>query len=210
MPGNAAGTHRFEVRLAGEGGQGLILAGIILAEAAALYDGKNVVQTQAYGPEARGGASRAEVIISDGPICYPRVIQADLLLAMSQQACDKYGFEVKEDGVIVVDSAKVGRVYTSRAYQVPISALALEVTGEVVTANVLALGLVVGLSGVVSREALEKAVSRRVPPKSQSLNLQALEAGFAEAERLLACQEETSAVGGLDDWYEEMPPRRLG
>ena len=85
---NAA--HRVEVRLAGEGGQGMILAGIILAEAAAIYDGKNVVQTQSYGPEARGGASKAEVIIAEGEIDFPEVLSADVLMAMSQEACDKY------------------------------------------------------------------------------------------------------------------------
>ena len=81
---------RTEIRLAGEGGQGMILAGIILAEAAAMYDDKYAVQTQSYGPEARGGASKAEVIIDSGEIDYPEVINADVLVALSQEACDKY------------------------------------------------------------------------------------------------------------------------
>ncbi len=83
-------SDRYEIRLAGEGGQGMILAGLILAEAAAIYAGKNAVQTQSYGPEARGGASKAEVVISDGEIDYPKVMDADVLLAMGQEACDKY------------------------------------------------------------------------------------------------------------------------
>ncbi|MGQ9584428.1 MAG: 2-oxoacid:acceptor oxidoreductase family protein [Anaerolineae bacterium] len=210
MRGEGKPIDRFEVRLAGEGGQGIILAGIILAEAAALYEGKNVVQTQDYGPEARGGASKAELVIAEGPIYYPKVLQADLLLAMSQEACDKYGFDVKEDGIIVVDSSKVDRVHTSRAYQVPLTTLAVEVTGEAVTANILALGLIVGLSGVVSRESLEKAVSERVPARSRPLNLKALEAGFAEAEGLLAAQKKPAAAPRLDDWYKETSPWRLG
>ncbi len=78
---------RYEIRLAGEGGQGMILAGIILAEAAAIYDGKNACQTQVYGPEARGGASKAEVVIAQGEIDHPEVICADALVAMSQEAC---------------------------------------------------------------------------------------------------------------------------
>lgn len=210
MKGDRHMPSRYEVRLAGEGGQGLILAGIILAEAAALYEGRNVVQTQAYGPEARGGASKAEVVISDGPIYYPKVLLADLFLAMSQEACDKYCYEVKEDGLIVVDSTKVERVYTNRAYQVPITTRAVEATGTPMTANIFALGLIAALPGVVGREALEKAVVARVPPATREVNLQALEAGYAEAERVLAQQREGSESPRLDDWYREIAPRRLG
>jgi 2-oxoglutarate ferredoxin oxidoreductase subunit gamma len=90
------GGVRYEVRLAGEGGQGLILAGVILAEAAAATEGTYVAQTQSYGPEARGGASRSEVVISDHEIDYPRVVEADLLLAMSQEAYDRFGAELKQ------------------------------------------------------------------------------------------------------------------
>ncbi len=87
--------NRMEIRLAGEGGQGMILAGIILAEAAAVYDNKNAVQTQSYGPEARGGASKAEVVIAQGDIDHPEVIIADVLVAMSQEACDKYAGPIR-------------------------------------------------------------------------------------------------------------------
>ena len=93
---------RYEVRLAGEGGQGMILAGIILAEAAAVYDGLNAVQTQSYGPEARGGASRSEVVIAHGEIDYPKVLNPDLVLSMSQEACDRFCDRVKEDGLVVI------------------------------------------------------------------------------------------------------------
>ena len=96
--------QRIEIRLAGEGGQGMILAGIILAEAAAMFDGKNVVQTQSYGPEARGGASKSEVIIAEGEIDYPEVISADVLMVMSQEACDKYTHDLREGGILLVDS----------------------------------------------------------------------------------------------------------
>ena len=115
---------RFEVRLAGAGGQGLILAGLILAEAVAIYDGRNAVQTQSYGPEARGGASKSEVIISDGRIDYPKVMSADVLLAMSQEACDEYFFGLDPDGLLIVDSELVERVPSSRAVEVPITHIA--------------------------------------------------------------------------------------
>jgi 2-oxoglutarate ferredoxin oxidoreductase subunit gamma len=173
--------ERYEIRLAGEGGQGMILAGIILAEAAAIYDGKHAVQTQSYGPEARGGASKAEVIISQSEIDYPKVMGADALVAMSQEACDKYLASVKKGGMLVVDEDKVGRVPTARAIKAPITRLAVEATGKAITANVVALGLLVGLSGVVSREAIEQAVTARAPQGTEDMNRAALAAGFAAA-----------------------------
>jgi len=183
-------ADRYEIRLAGEGGQGMILAGVILAEAAAVHEGLNAVQTQSYGPEARGGASRSEVIIAQGEIDYPKVMEADFLLCMSQEACDKFYAQVKEDGWIVVDASNVTRVPTHRALTVRISEIAEEVTGRRITGSMVGLGLVAGLSGVVSRTALESAVADRVPPGTEEVNLKALAAGFAEADRLRSEREQ--------------------
>jgi 2-oxoglutarate ferredoxin oxidoreductase subunit gamma len=177
-------ADRYEVRLAGEGGQGMILAGVILAEAAAVYDDLNAVQTQSYGPEARGGASRSEVIIAPGEIDYPKVTVADLLLCMSQEACDRYYEQVKDDGLIVVDSCNVSRVPSARAISVPITDLAEAATGRRITASITALGLIAGLTNVVTRQALAVAVCARVPEGTEEMNVKALEAGFAEADRL--------------------------
>jgi 2-oxoglutarate ferredoxin oxidoreductase subunit gamma len=174
---------RTEIRLAGEGGQGMILAGIVLAEAAAIHDGKNAVQTQTYGPEARGGASKAEIIIDQDEIDFPEVINADVLVALSQEACDKYASNLKKEGLLIVDSEKVGRVPFSSAIKVPITRLAAEATGKAITANVVALGLLVGLTGVVSREAIEKAVLARAPKGTEEINRLALQTGFASAEQ---------------------------
>jgi 2-oxoglutarate ferredoxin oxidoreductase subunit gamma len=181
-------STRYELLLAGEGGQGLILAGVILAEAAAVHDGKSAAQTQSYGPEARGGASKSEVVISDDEIDYPKVIAADLLLAMSQEACDKHAHELKKDGILLVDSVNVKRVPATHAYRVPITKIAEDATGKHITANVVALGLIVGLTGVVSRQAIEAAVAVRAPKGTQELNLKALRAGMEAAERLKAQQ----------------------
>ena len=172
---------RNEIRLAGEGGQGMILAGIILAEAAAIYEGKNAVQTQVYGPEARGGASKAEVIIASGEIDHPEVICADVLVAMSQEACDKYAGDVKKTGFLIVDEEKVGRVPSTHAIKVPITRLAEEASGKAITANVVALGVLVGLTEVVSRESIEKAVTARAPKGTEEMNVKALNAGFEAA-----------------------------
>jgi 2-oxoglutarate ferredoxin oxidoreductase subunit gamma len=177
-------SERIEIRLAGEGGQGLILAGLILAEAAVIYDHKYACQTQSYGPEARGGASKSEVVIDSEEIDYPKVIAADILLAMSQEGCDKYYHDLKRDGMLIVDSVNVQRVPTSRAYAVPITRIAEEATGRSITANVVGLGLLVGLSGIVSRQAIERAVTDRAPRGTAEINLRALSAGFAAADGL--------------------------
>jgi 2-oxoglutarate ferredoxin oxidoreductase subunit gamma len=192
---------RYEVRLAGEGGQGMILAGVILAEAAAVHDGLNAVQTQSYGPEARGGASRSEVILARGEIDFPKVMVADLLLCMSQIACDKFYPQVKDEGLIVVDLSNVSRLPSHRAIAVPISQIAEEVTGRRITASMVALGLVCGLTGVVTREALEKAVSERVPAGFEELNLKALAAGFEEAERLCKERPDLACAGAGSEQY---------
>lgn len=175
-------SNRIEIRLAGEGGQGMILAGIILAEAAALYDNKNAIQTQSYGPESRGGASKAEVILSEDEIDYPEVIAADILVALSQEACDKYASNLKKDGVLIVDEDKVGRVPSSKAIKVPITRTALEITGKTIAANSVALGVLAAATGIVSRQAIEKALAARAPRGTQEMNQAALDAGFALVE----------------------------
>ena len=174
--------NRMEIRLAGEGGQGMILAGIILAEAAAIYDNKNATQTQSYGPEARGGASKAEVVIAQGEIDHPEVIIADVLVAMSQEACDKYASNLKKDGLLIVDQERVGRVPSSRAIKVPITRLAQESSGKSITASVVALGVLVGLTNVVSRQSIIQAVAARAPKGTEEMNRAALSAGFAAAD----------------------------
>ena len=111
---------RYEIRLSGSGGQGLVLAGIILAEAAGIYEGKNVVQTVSYGPAARGGTSRADVVISDQEIDYPKAMGVDILLAMTQMASDESISDLKPSGVLVVDSQLVGQVTYPRLAKNPL------------------------------------------------------------------------------------------
>jgi len=177
-------SYRYEVRLSGEGGQGIVLAGVILAEAAAIYDGKNATQTQVYGPESRGGASKAEVVIGKEEIDYPEVLNADALVALSQEACDKYAQNLKKGGILIVDEEKVSRVPVSNAVKAPITRMALEVTGKAITANVVALGVLVGLTEVVSRQAIEKAVLARAPKGTEEMNKAALNAGLEFAKKL--------------------------
>ncbi len=173
---------RTEIRLAGEGGQGMILAGIILAEAASIYDKKMVVQTQSYGPEARGGASKSEVVIAAGEIDHPEVLSADVVVTLSQEAFDKYAGSLKAGGLLIVDSDAVHSIRMPEAVKIPIGWLALQTTGKAITANTVALGVLVGLTGVVSREALEKAVTARAPRGTEEMNRKALQAGFEAAQ----------------------------
>lgn len=171
--------NRYEIRLSGSGGQGLILAGIILAEAASIHEGKEAVQTQSYGPESRGGASKSEVVISDAEIDYPKVTSPDLLLAMTQEAADKYIGDLKEGAVAIVDSFFVEKWPESpNILALPVTTIAKEATGKTITANIVALGIITALSGIVSRESIEKAVLARVPKGTEEINLKALHSGF--------------------------------
>jgi 2-oxoglutarate ferredoxin oxidoreductase subunit gamma len=172
---------RFEARLSGEGGQGLILAGIILAEAAAMYDDKNAVQTQSYGPEARGGYSKSEVIISDQEIDYPKATKVDFLLALTQEACDNYSKDLKDGGILLADSTAVQRSPSGKFkfYSLPVLDTASNEIGKAVVANIVALGATVGLTGVVSEQAIEKAVLGRVPKGTEELNRHALHVGLS-------------------------------
>ena len=168
---------RYEVRLSGSGGQGLILAGVILAEAIGVGDGRNVVQTQSYGPEARGGASRADLVVSDGEIYYPKSMKLDLLLALTQEACDTYYPDMKERGLLIVDSTMVTQIPTKNYYGFPFSRLAREEIGHVMVANVIALGAIAELTGIVSKAAIKDAVLSRAPKGTEEKNSKALELG---------------------------------
>ncbi len=159
----------------------MIVAGIILAEAAGIYDGKFVCQTQSYGPEARGGASKAEVVISDEAIDYPKAIKPDLLLAMNQKSCDVYFFDLKPTGLLIVDSTHVKQLPTTRAVEIPFTQIAREKLGNEMVANTVALGTLAAITGVVSLKSLEAAVLARVPSGTEELNRKALEAGIEAA-----------------------------
>ncbi|MBI3752821.1 MAG: 2-oxoacid:acceptor oxidoreductase family protein [Deltaproteobacteria bacterium] len=176
-------SQRYEMRFSGSGGQGMILAGIIMAEAAAIYDNKNAVQSQSYGPEARGGASKAEVIISSQPIDYPKATGIDAMLALTQEACAKYCNDIKEGGILLVDSEEVKNLPRGnfKTYSFPITSIARDELGKTIVANIIALGMITELTKIVSHEAIEKAVLARVPAAFLDLNKKALQIGFEKA-----------------------------
>jgi len=175
---------RFEMRLSGSGGQGMILASVILAEAIGADPSKKVIQTQSYGPEARGGASKADVVVSTNEIYYPKALTLDLLLAMTQESLDKYYSDLKKDGILIVDNVLVTEIPTDNYYGLPFTRLAREEAGHVMVANVIAAGVIAALTGIVSKKTLVEAVLKRVPHGTGETNKKAVEIGFREALRI--------------------------
>ncbi|MBD3219043.1 MAG: 2-oxoacid:ferredoxin oxidoreductase subunit gamma [candidate division Zixibacteria bacterium] len=171
-------SDRYEIRLSGSGGQGLILAGVMLAEAMGVEDGKNVVQTQSYGPEARGGASRADVVVSTDTIYYPKPMGLDLLLALTQEACDTYFSDLREHGILIIDSDLVHQPPTPDCFAFPFTQLAKTEIGHVMVANVISLGAIVEITKLSSKDAVKKVVKSRAPVGTEEKNLKALEVGF--------------------------------
>ncbi len=182
-------TDRFELRLSGSGGQGMILAAVMLCDAIGASSDKSVAQTQSYGPEARGGASKADVVVADGEIYYPKAIKLDVLLAMTQEALDSYFSGLKDHGILIIDDVLVTHVPTDDYYGLPFTRLAREECGHIMVANVIALAAIAEITGIVSREALEQIVLSRAPRGTEEKNKKAVDIGFREAAKLKALRK---------------------
>ncbi len=165
-------------RISGSGGQGVITLGIILAEAA-IQDGKMAVQSQSYGPEARGGASKSEVIISDEEIFFPKVSLPDVFVTMSQKAAEKYGHEIEDDGIIIVDSSMVDEYENDKGkiYSFPVTQIAREEFPSPMYANIVMLGVITGLTDIVSLDKMKEAIKIRLS-RGYETNEKALERGY--------------------------------
>ena len=166
---------RTEISISGFGGQGVILAGLLLGKAA-INDDKYAVQTQSYGPESRGGAARSEVVISDQKIDYPKVIEADIVVALSQPAFDKYCRDVKENSTIIIDSDLV-KALENKVYFVPFTKIA-DTLGKKVVANSVMLGYLQASTEVVTVESMETTIRENVPEHTIELNLEAFYQGI--------------------------------
>ena len=179
----SSGKGRIEISLSGAGGQGMILAGKILAEAVAIFENKQAVMTQSYGPEARGGAARAEVIISDTAIHYPKVMNLNILLVLTQEALDKYGKMLQPGGLLIADETLVTKFPENiqHIYKAPFTLLAKDTFDVSIVSNIIALGALSSITKVVSRDALIRAVLARVPEKVLVLNRVALDRGYKAA-----------------------------
>ncbi len=189
---------RYEIRLSGSGGQGLITAGVILADAIAVGDGKNAAHTQSYGPEARGGRTRCDVIVSEDEIYFPEATNLDLLLALTQEAADAYAPLLKECGVLIVDEEAVkhkpNRPYVAAAF----TKETVKMLGRAIATNIVALGFIAQYTGIVSKKSLENSVVTQFPTKFAENNKKALKLGFDLAKNATL----VGGFGACEDNYE--------
>ncbi|MEN6609425.1 MAG: 2-oxoacid:acceptor oxidoreductase family protein [Methanoregulaceae archaeon] len=172
---------RHGIRFSGFGGQGIILSAVILGRAAVMYDKKFAVQTQVYGPEARGGASMSQVVIDDNPILFPKVADPDVFVIMSQEGFEKYGASAPENAFMILDTTLVHSRPECRYLEIAATAEARKTLGRDIVANIVMLGALVGATHVVSEAALEKAILDSVPKGTGELNLKAMKLGLGLA-----------------------------
>ena len=177
-----------EIRIAGFGGQGVILAAAVIGKAAAIFQNGHATMTQSFGPEARGGSSSAQVILSGEPILYPYITQPDVLVVMSQEAFTRFSPELKPGGILITEQelVRVDRIPNGvRAYGVPATRLAEEL-GRKVVLNIVMVGFFGAVTNLLEHDALRQAVADSVPPAMQKLNLQAFDKGFEYGAGLIA------------------------
>jgi len=178
---------RLEIRLAGFGGQGIIRAGLMLAMATCIHGDKNAVQTQSYGPESRGGSCKSEVVISDEEIDYPKVVEPDVLVVMSQEAFNTYADTLKPNGTLLLDPDMVPRHEIkgkARVFMVPCTKMAEEM-GKTIVANVVMLGALLAVTGITNAEAFKNSLLSNIPEGTEKLNLTAFEKGYKYGKKLL-------------------------
>lgn len=173
-------AFKYSIRLSGAGGQGLIQAARIIAEAAAIYDNKNAAESCSYGPEARGNASRADIIISDEAIDYPKVEAIDLLVVLTQEAYDKCLPDVASNGVIVADGRiTIGEELSGRVlHHIPFTDIAEKDCERANMVNIVALGFLAAVCKVIESKSIRKAMLARVPKMSEQIYICAYEAGL--------------------------------
>jgi len=178
---------RVEIKFAGFGGQGIIKSGIIIAAAACIHGGKNAVQTQSYGPESRGGACKSEVVISEEDIDFPKVVEPDVLVVMSQHAYNEYVENVKPGGTIIMDPDMIPReveVKNAQVYRIPATKIAEEL-GKKIVANIVMLGAFVAITRILDANAVKESINENVPKGTEELNLKAFEQGYEYGKTLL-------------------------
>jgi 2-oxoglutarate ferredoxin oxidoreductase subunit gamma len=188
-----------EVRISGYGGQGVILAAAVVGKAAAIFQDGYATMTQAFGPEARGGSSSAQVILSTEPILYPYITQPDVLVAMSQEAYAKFSPEVKPGGIVIIERelVHVDKIAPGeRVYAAPATRLAEEL-GRKVVLNIVMVGFFGAVTNLLDPDALRKAVEDSVPPAMRKLNLQAYDKGFEYGATLMSHIAENGDAEGL-------------
>jgi 2-oxoglutarate ferredoxin oxidoreductase subunit gamma len=170
---------RREIRIAGFGGQGIVLSGSIVGKAASIHDNGFAALTQSYGPESRGGSCRAEVVVSDKPVDYPYMVNPEVQIILSQEAYNEFGKNAPKGTSLIIDSdlVKVDPSQKPKPLSIPASRMAQEL-GRPVVANIIMMGFLAATSDIVSCEALKKAVLNSVPPGTEDFNMKAFELGY--------------------------------
>ncbi len=177
-----------EIRLSGSGGQGLGLAGRIFS-LVAIKEDYNVCQTQSYGPEARGGSSKTDIIISRREILFPNCRELDVLLALNQESADKFSGNVKESGIILVDSTFIDQLPMGKVYEYPFTAKSIELFDTPLMANLMALGMLAALTRYFNLESWTSSITETVPQRFIKKNLKAFEHGHREGREILHVEE---------------------
>jgi len=172
--------ERYRIVFSGSGGQGVVTASIILAEAAVLYEGLNAVQSQSYGPEARGGATRADVIISDKEIRFPKVNQPNVLICLTQEAYSRFANSIRPGGLLLTDShfVKPARKVDARQVELGIYKEVMDQIGKPVVFNICVLGAMLGLLPIVKTGSILKVIESKIQPDFLEMNRKALDLGF--------------------------------
>lgn len=203
MNGHDMKLTRYEIRLSGLGGQGILTMGRLLGQALALYHDYYVTQTQSYGPEARGGASRADLVVSSEPISYPKTEYLDLLVALSQEAVGSYAHYLKPRGTLVIDTDLVRQTPSNVFLGLPFTALARDTIGVPQATNVVALGAVTWLLPFAKPEAVRKSLKASLPEKIRAANIKAFNLGYSEAKKRLGQPMTIPDPSGADGQEEE-------
>jgi len=187
---------QIEIKLGGFGGQGIILAGYIIGKASAIFDKKNATLTQSYGPESRGGACSAKLIVSDEEVDYPEVLFPNVLIVMSKEAYHKFSPELIEGGTLLYDddlvenNIKIDK--SVKAYAIPATRMA-ENLGKKIVANVIMVGFFAAIMDVVTKRSLEEAIKTSIPKGSEELNLMAFQKGFEYGRKLIKVQRDVES-----------------
>ncbi len=179
--------ERFRIVMSGSGGQGVITAAVILSEAAVLYEGLTAVQSQAYGPEARGGAARADVIISDSEIHFPKVIQPNVLVCLTQMAYNKFVPIIRPGGLLITDNryVTIERKIDAKQIELPLYQRVMDEIGKPIVLNICMLGALIRLIDIVRPESIVKVLEKRVPQNFIEMNQKALDLGYKLAEKFI-------------------------
>lgn len=179
-------SNRYEARFTAVGGQGVLLAGDVLGLAAQKYEGRYSIQSPTYTAQVRGGPTKIDVILDDEPVVFPKTTAINFFLALAQGSYNAFFYDIRDDAIVVVDPNLVTEYNTNyKTYEVPVIELTKEHIGKTIMSSVLSLGIMIELTGAVSKEAIEKALLEKAPKGTEELNLKALHLGYEQAQKLL-------------------------